>query len=81
MLDGGLEKRFGRMGVRALWRRTVRLWIWVARRSRWRWRCRVLVVVECIAGQQGHRECRTARLADGYGLVLLLAFAVVCKGS
>jgi len=34
-----------------------------------------------LVGQQGHRESRTARLADGYGLVLLLAFAVVCKGS
>ena len=41
------------------------------------------MVVECkiVVGQQGHRESRTARLADGYGLVLLLAFAVVCKGS
>jgi len=33
MWDGELEKRIGRMGVRALWRRAVILWIWVMRRS------------------------------------------------
>jgi len=33
MWDGELEKTIGRMGVRALWRRTVMVWIWVARKS------------------------------------------------
>jgi len=40
-----------------------------------------MTMVKCkIATEQAKRAKRTARLADGYGLALLVVFAVVWKG-